>query len=86
VRGKEAVEELPGIHGGAARDRLCQVGQADQDEQDERHRREQRVEGERAREERDVVFVGGLQGAAEEAGRGAVPPAGPDRFQAIGSS
>jgi hypothetical protein len=62
------------------------VGEADQHEQDERHRRQDRVERQRARQERKVVFVGGLQGAAEEAGRGAVPPAGPDRFQAIGSS
>jgi hypothetical protein len=62
------------------------VGQTDQDEQDERDRREERVEGERAREERKIVFVGSLQGAAEEAGGGPVPPAEPDVFQASGSS
>jgi len=44
------------------------VGQPDEQEQDERDRREERVEGERAREEGNIVLVGGGQGAAEEAG------------------
>jgi hypothetical protein len=60
--------------------------QADQHEQDERDGCQQRVEGERAREERDVVFVGGLQGAGEEPDGCLVPPAGPDPLQASGSS
>jgi hypothetical protein len=62
------------------------MGQADQHEQDERYGREERVEGERAREKRYVVFVGDLQGAAEEAGGGAVPLARPEPPQARGSS
>jgi hypothetical protein len=44
------------------------VGQADQQQQRERDGGEQRVEGERARQEGDVVFVGGLQRASDEAG------------------
>jgi hypothetical protein len=56
-------------------------------QQDERHGREQRVEGERAREEGDVVLVGDLEGATEEATGGEVPPpAFGGAAQASGSS
>jgi hypothetical protein len=44
------------------------VGQADQHQQDEWHRGEQRVEGQRAGEERNVVFVSRLKSAGEETG------------------
>jgi hypothetical protein len=44
------------------------VSEADQQQQSERNGRQKRVEGERAREEGDVVFVGGLQRASDEAG------------------
>lgn len=47
---------------------LSQVGQADQQQQDERDCREQRIERQGTSEKRDVVFVSGLQGAAEKAG------------------
>jgi hypothetical protein len=50
------------------RNRLGQVGQADQHQQDERHRGKQRIEGQRAGQERDVVFVSRLEGAGEETG------------------
>jgi hypothetical protein len=42
------------------------MGEADQHEQDERYRGEQRVEGQRAGQERDVVFISRLEGAGEE--------------------
>jgi hypothetical protein len=45
------------------------VGEAYEEEEKKRDRGEQRVEGERARQERDVVFVGCLEGAEEEAAR-----------------
>jgi len=83
---KEPVEERGRIHRRTARNGLRQVRQADQHEQDEGDGREQRVERERAREERDVVFVGGLQGAAEEPDGCLVPPAGSNPLQACGSS
>ncbi len=83
---KEPVEERGGIDGRAARERLGQVGQADEQQQHERDGREERVEGERAREKRQVVFVGGLQSPADEAGGRAMPPAGSDAAQASGSS
>jgi hypothetical protein len=44
------------------------VGQADQHQEDERNRSEQRIKGQGAGEERDIVFVGRLQGAGEKAG------------------
>ena len=47
---------------------LRDVGEADQQQQDERHCRQQRVEGQGTCEERNVVFVGRLQRAANEAG------------------
>jgi hypothetical protein len=62
------VEQRRGVHCLIAFQRLGQVREPDQQEQDERDGREQRVEGERARQEREVVFVGGLEGAADEAG------------------
>jgi hypothetical protein len=62
------VEQRRGVHRLIALQRLGQVREPDQQEQDERDGREERVEGERARQEREVVFVGGLEGAADEAG------------------
>jgi hypothetical protein len=44
------------------------VGEPDEQQQDEGNRGEERVEGERAREEGNVVLVGGGQRPAEEAG------------------
>jgi hypothetical protein len=80
------MEEDRGIDRRPTGDGLRQVGERDQDEQDERDGGQERVEGQRARQKRDVVFVGGLQGAAEKAGGSAMPPAGPNPFQASGSS
>jgi hypothetical protein len=39
---------------------LGQMSQPDEQEQNEWNRRQQRVEGQRAGQKRDVVFVGGL--------------------------
>lgn len=78
--------DRPGLERGARRERLRQMSQPDQQQQEEGNRGEERVERERARQKGDVVLVGGLQGAAEEAGGRAVPPTGPDPFQASGSS
>jgi hypothetical protein len=50
------------------RNGLGEMGEADQHEQDERHRGEQRVEGQRAGQERYVVFVSRLKRAGEETG------------------
>jgi hypothetical protein len=43
--------------------------QSHQEEKEERNGREQRVEGEGAREKRNVVFVGGLQRAEKKPAR-----------------
>ena len=40
----------------------------DQEQEDEGNRREQRVKGQGAGKKRNVVFISGLQGTAEEAG------------------
>src|SRR5439155_9986925 len=86
VRREEPMEESGRLHGGTAGERLSQMGQPDQQQYHEGDGGQQRVEGERAGEKRNVVFVGGLQGAAEEAGGGPMPPAGTDAAQASGSS
>jgi hypothetical protein len=44
------------------------MGQPDQQQHHERDGGQQRVEGERAGEERNVVFVGGLQRATDQPG------------------
>ena len=49
-------------------DGLGQMSQPDEHEEDKRDGRQQGVECERARQEGDVALVGGLQGAAKEAG------------------
>lgn len=61
------MEEDDGVGEIAVRQRLDDLGDADQDQQHQRHRGEQRVEGERTRQEREVGLVGRLQGAAQEA-------------------
>jgi hypothetical protein len=68
VGGQEPMEQAEGIGFGPWGNGLCQVGQPNQQQQDERHRRQQRVEGQGTCEERNVVFVGRLQRAANEAG------------------
>jgi len=45
------------------------MGQSDQEQKEERDGGEQRVKREGARQKGDVVFVGGLQRAEEEAAR-----------------
>jgi hypothetical protein len=62
------MEQEEGIDLGPLSNCLRQVGQADQQQQDEGHRCQQRVEGQGTCEERNVVFVGRLQRAANEAG------------------
>jgi hypothetical protein len=44
------------------------VGEPDQQQQDEGNGGQQRVERQRTGEERNVVFIGGLERAAKEAG------------------
>jgi hypothetical protein len=62
------MEEVNGIDFGALGDRLGQMGQADQQQQNERNSGEQRVEGQRAGEERNIVFISCLERAAEKTG------------------
>src|SRR4029077_15285750 len=91
VLGEEPVEERVGIDrprperatGGQG---LRQRGQPHQQEEQERYRGEQRVEGERAREEWNVVFVGGLERPQKEAAGRNVPPPARRAAQASGSS
>src|SRR4029077_18291146 len=78
VLGEEAVEERVGIdrprpEPGAGGQGLRQRGQPHQQEKQERYRGEQRIEGERAREEWNVVFVGGLERPQKVAAGGDVP-------------
>src|SRR5688572_31872110 len=84
--GKEPVEQGGRVDRRPALEGLGEVGQSDQQEQHERDGRQERVERERAREKRQVVFVGGLQSPADEAGGRAMPPAGLAPPQASGSS
>src|SRR6476661_2451793 len=90
VRGKEAVEELVGISlPGAERragGRLRQRREPDEQQKKERDRGEQCVERQRTREERHVVFVGGLERAEEEAAGAEVPAPARGAAQASGSS
>jgi hypothetical protein len=60
---RAGVERRPGRQG------LGQVGEPDQQQEEKGYGGEQRVERERARQERNVVFVGGLQGAEEKPAR-----------------
>ena len=80
------MEEMDGIDFGALGYRLSQMGQADQQQQNERDGGEQRVEGQRAGEERDIVFISCLERTAEKAGGRMMPPAGAGVAQAGGSS
>jgi hypothetical protein len=75
-----------GIDHRAGGQRLRQVGEPDQEQEEERNRSEQGVEGESARQKRNVVFVGRLQRANDEAARRAIPGASPRAGQACGSS
>src|SRR4029077_328901 len=91
VLGEEPVEERVGIDrprperatGGQG---LRQRGQPHQQEKQERYRGEQRIGGERAREEWNVVFVGGLERPQKEAAGRNVPPPARRAAQASGSS
>jgi hypothetical protein len=65
---QKPVEQVESIDLGALGNSLRQVSQADQQQQNERNRCQQRVEGQGTCEERNVVFVGRLQRAANEAG------------------
>ena len=80
------MKQVNGVDRRSVGERLDQVGQADQHQENEGYGREQRIEGERAGKERNVVFVGCLQRAGEEAGGRTVPPAGSRAAQASGSS
>jgi len=62
------VKQVDGVDFGFMGDRFRQVRQSDQQQEDERNRGQQRVEGQSAGKKRDVVFISGLQGTAEEAG------------------
>jgi hypothetical protein len=62
------VKERYGIDFWVVGDRLGQMRQSDQEQEDEGNRREQRVKGQGAGKKRNVVFISGLQGTAEEAG------------------
>ena len=62
------MEQKDGVDLGFMGDRLRQVGESDQQQEDERDRRQQRIKGQGAGKERNVVFISGLEGAAEEAG------------------
>ena len=82
---QEPFKELRRIRGCARRNRVRQPGQSGQQQKKERYDREQRVEGERAREERNVVFIGDLDGPPRETPERSVPAPPPDRGQATGS-
>jgi hypothetical protein len=77
VRWKKPVKQIDCVQFRLMGDRLGQVSEPDEQQEDERNRRQQRVKGQGAGKKRNVVFISGLQGAAEEAGGGSVPPAGP---------
>jgi hypothetical protein len=62
------MEQREGIDLGPLDNCLRQVRQTDQQQQNERNRCQQRVERQGTCEERNVVFVGRLQRAANEAG------------------
>ena len=62
------MEQINGVDFWLVGDRLRQVSQADQQQQNEGNRSEQGVKCQRAGKKRDVVFISGLQGTAEEAG------------------
>jgi hypothetical protein len=63
---QEGTQQLVNVDPGRGALELGQVGEGDQQQEDEGNRGQQRVEGERAGQERDVVLVGGLEGAADE--------------------
>lgn len=69
VRGQEPVKDRGRVGTAGAGQMRDELRQADQNEQDERNGGEQRVERQRARQKGDVALVGGLQDAAQEAGR-----------------
>ena len=62
------MEQRQRVDLGAVGDRLGQMGESDQQQQDERNGGQQGVEGQSTGEERDVVFISGLERAAKEAG------------------
>jgi hypothetical protein len=62
------VKEVESVDFGALGDSLRQVGEANQQQQNERDRCQQRIERQGTSKEGDVVFVGRLQGPANEAG------------------
>jgi len=58
---KEALEQRLGIEGAASGDQLQNLGQPREQQQDEGDRGQNGVEGERAGQKGDAVFIGGLQ-------------------------
>jgi hypothetical protein len=68
MRRKKPVEQINSIDFRLVGDCFGQVGQPDQQQEDERNRCQQRVKGQGAGKERNVVFISGLQGTAQEAG------------------
>jgi hypothetical protein len=68
MRRKKPMKEIDRVDFWFVGDRLRQVSQPDQQEKNERYRRQQRVKSQGAGKKRDVVFISGLQGTAEEAG------------------
>ena len=86
MRRQKAVEQQHRIYRRTVGDSLGQVGKPDQHEENEGHCGKQRVEGQRAGQEWDVVFVSRLERPSQEACRRTIPPAGPQPVQASGSS
>lgn len=60
------MEDETEVRGGDAGQVLDELRQAEEREQDEGNGGEQRIEGEAARQEGDVAFVGCLQDASEK--------------------
>jgi hypothetical protein len=62
------VEQVDGVEFRRLSYGLRKVGQSDQQQKNEGNRRQQRVEGQGAGKKRNVVFISGLEGPAQEAG------------------
>ena len=86
MRRKKALEQNSRIDGPRSGHHLQELAQARKQQEGEGNRREQALEGEGARQKRDVVFVGGLQGPPDEAVNRSIPGPTPSFGQATGSS
>ena len=65
---KKPVKQVDGVDFRFVGDGLCQMSQADQQQENEGNRRQQRVKSQGAGKKRNIVFISGLQGTADEAG------------------